>query len=220
MSYLVQCNTCQKWYANQRGLLVHLKYCTERHTNQQDNGDHLFLDHNPLKSCYDQGEHRDPWAVYDNELDELSIEENLSEDDLGDINDEDNQCDSYQNKDTFGQSSTAISKVQIRLNDLINRHKAPLLLYDEIVHLFNDYISSDNFSKYGKLKTRQSFIKGLEISHPSIIALRPVNKLVTLHDDTQVTVPVFDIHAMILDILTNPELMREENFAEGYDIFT
>ena len=87
MSYLVQCNTCQKWYANQRGLLVHLKYCTERHTNQQDNGDHLFLDHNPLKSCYDQGEHRDPWAVYDNELDELSIEENLSGDDRGDSND-------------------------------------------------------------------------------------------------------------------------------------
>ncbi len=113
-----------------------------------------------------------------------------------------------------------MSKLQIRLNDIINRHKAPLLLYDEIVHLFNDYISSENFSKYGKLKTRQSFIKGLEISHPSIIALRSVNKLVTLHNDTQVTVPVFDIHAMILDILTNPELMREENFAEGYDIFT
>ena len=180
MSYLVQCNTCQKWYANQRGLLVHLKYCTERHTNQQDNGDHLFLDHNPLKSCYVQGEHRDPWAVYDNELDELSIEENLSADDRGDSNDEDNQSDSYQNEHSFGQSSTAISKVQIRLNDLINRHKAPLLLYDEIVHLFNDYISSENFSKYGNLCTRQSFIKQLEKSYPSVTSLRPVNKLVTL----------------------------------------
>ena len=164
MSYLVQCNTCQKWYSNKRGLLVHLKYCTERHTSQQDNGNHLFLDHNPLKSCYDQGEHRNPWAVYEDELDELSNGGNLSEDDLGDINDEDNQRDSYQNKDTFGQSSTAISKLQIRLNDLINQHKAPLQLYDEIVHLFNDYISSDNFSKYGKLKTRQSFIKQMEIA--------------------------------------------------------
>ncbi len=113
MSYLVQCKTCQKWYSNQRGLFFHLKYCTERHTSQQDNGNHLFLDHNPLKSCYDQGEHRNPWAEYEDELDELSNEENLSEDDLGDINDEDNQRDSYQNKDTFGQSSTAISKLQI-----------------------------------------------------------------------------------------------------------
>ncbi len=32
---------------------------------------------------------------YEDELDELSNEENLSEDDLGDINDEDNQRDSY-----------------------------------------------------------------------------------------------------------------------------
>ncbi len=126
MSYLVQCNTCQKWYSNQRGLLVHSKYCTERHTSQQDNGNHLFLDHNPLKSCYDQGEHRNPWAIYEDELDELSNSSskeqedvggggnltevdfggNLSEDDLVDINDEDNQHASYKNKDTLGLSSS------------------------------------------------------------------------------------------------------------------
>ena len=35
-----------------------------------------------------------------------------------------------------------------------------------------------------------------------------------------VTVPVFDPRAMIMDILTNPELMMKENIAEGYDIFT
>ena len=60
----------------------------------------------------------------------------------------------------------------------------------------------------------------MEISHPSVTPLRPVNKQVTLHDDTHVTVPVFDVRAMIFDILTNPDLMRKENFAEGYDIFT
>ncbi len=181
MSYLVQCNTCQKWYSNQHGLLVHLKYCRERHASEQDNGNHLILGHNPLKSFYDQGEHLNSWAVYEDEFDELRILEenssskeqedvgggvnltevdfggNLAEDDLGDINDEDNQHANYEYEDTNGQSSTAISKLQIRLNDLINRHKAPLKLYDEIVHLFNDYISSDNFSKYGKLKTRQLF---------------------------------------------------------------
>ena len=84
--------------------------------------------------------------------------------------------------DENGLYSTAISKLQIRLNDLINRHKVPLQLYDEIVHLINDYISSDNFSKYGKLKTRQSFIKQMESSHPSVTALRPVDKQVSLHD--------------------------------------
>ncbi len=46
-------------------------------------------------------------------------------------------------------------------------------------------------------------------------ALWPDNKQVTLHDCTMVTV-----RAMIMDILTNPELMMKENIAEGYDIFT
>jgi hypothetical protein len=35
-----------------------------------------------------------------------------------------------------------------------------------------------------------------------------------------VTIPVFDAQAMIMDILTNSDLMKEENSAEGYDIFT
>ena len=39
-------------------------------------------------------------------------------------------------------------------------------------------------------------------------------------DNTLVSVPVFDAKAMILSILHDPILMREENFAEGYDIFT
>ena len=119
--------------------------------------------------------------------------EYLSEDELGDpLN---NCADEYTN----GQCSTAISKLQIQLNDLINRHKAPLQMYDKIVTLFNDYISSNNFSVYGKLKTRQSFIKQMEVSHPGVMALRPVNKQITLHDNTLVTVPIFDARAMIMD---------------------
>jgi len=68
--------------------------------------------------------------------------------------------------------------------------------------------------------TRQSFIKHMEISHPGITTLCPVNKQITLHDNTQVTVPVFDARAMIMDILTNTEMMNQENIADGYDIFT
>ncbi len=47
--------------------------------------------------------------------------------------------------DPQGQLSTAISKVQIQLNNLINNHKASLKLYDDIINLFNDYVSSPNF---------------------------------------------------------------------------
>jgi hypothetical protein len=49
--------------------------------------------------------------------------------------------DDYDNADFFlneyeqsqGQQSTAASKLQIKLNNLINSHKAPIKLYDDIV---------------------------------------------------------------------------------------
>jgi len=91
-----------------------------------------------------------PWSVYENDSDNSSMEHstcNLTEDDLGLYNNEDDdQLANYGAEDTNGQCSTAVSKLQIRLNDLINHHRAPLLLYDEIIHLLNGYISSDNFS--------------------------------------------------------------------------
>ena len=74
MSNYVQCNICQKWYTNQRGLLIHLGYCRERHNASEQNvANHHFVEHNPLKSCYDQGEHLNPFAVYDGEFDNSSM---------------------------------------------------------------------------------------------------------------------------------------------------
>ena len=126
----------------------------------------------------------------------------------------------YSGGDTNGQCSTSVSKLQIQLNDLINHHKATLQMYDDIVTLLNEYMQSPNFTKHVKLKSRQTFLKRMEAANPSFIYLRPVNKQVTLHDNSVVTVPVFDAKAMIMDILSNLVLMRKENFAEGYDIFT
>ena len=45
-----------------------------------------------------------------------------------------------EHKNAQGQQSTAASKLQIKLNHLINTHKAPIKLYDDIVHLFNEYM--------------------------------------------------------------------------------
>ena len=39
-------------------------------------------------------------------------------------------------------------------------------------------------------------------------------------NNSLVTVPVFDAKAMILSLLHDHTVMRKENFAEGYDIFT
>ena len=53
-----------------------------------------------------------------------------------------------------------------------------------------------------------------------VTQLRPMNTEVTLHDTSRVTVPVFDAKQMILDLLTDRNLMNKSNIAEGYDIFS
>jgi hypothetical protein len=119
-----------------------LRFCRERHANERNDGNHQNYEHYPLKSCYDHGDHLNPWAVYDDYLDSSSMDHStgnfelegggggylsLSENDLELYKDEDDdQLDNYGAEDTNGQYSTAVSKLQIQLNDLINRHKAPL----------------------------------------------------------------------------------------------
>jgi hypothetical protein len=118
-----------------------------------------------------------------------------------------------------GQKSTAASMVQIKLNNLINSHKAPIKLYDDIVDLFNEYICSKNFDKFAKLKSRKSFIKTNESAY-NVTHLRPKYWNVVLTDATEVAVPVFDAKSMILDLVTNPLTMNDSNIAAGYDVFT
>ncbi len=117
------------------------------------------------------------------------------------------------------QPSTAVSKVQIKLNNLINNHKASLKLYDNIVNLFNEYISSNNLDQFAKLKSRKSFIKSMESSY-RVTHLRPKNRYVMLHDGSEVTVPVLDAKSMILNLLTNKITMDKANITEGYNVFT
>jgi hypothetical protein len=46
----------------------------------------------------------------------------------------------------------AVTKLQVKLNDLNNKNKASLGMYDDICHLFNNYVSSGEFDPYAKLK--------------------------------------------------------------------
>jgi hypothetical protein len=50
----------------------------------------------------------------------------------------------------------AVTKFQVLSNDLLKKHKASLLLYVEICHLFKEYISSPNFDRFAKFKNRRS----------------------------------------------------------------
>jgi hypothetical protein len=92
-------------------------------------------------------------------------------------------------------------------------------MHDDIVHLFNGYISSPPFDKFSTSKTGKAFIQSMEKSfHVSHLQLKHTN--VKVHNSSIVTVPVFDAKLMILDILTNPICMQESNFAPGYNVFT
>ena len=109
--------------------------------------------------------------------------------------------------DHLGKKTTAITKLQVKLNDIINNHKASLKLHDDIVHIFNEYISSPSFDKYAKLKMQKSFIQLMETSL-NVTHLRPKPTNVKLHDGSEQIVPVLDAKAMILDILMNKSCMQ------------
>ena len=204
--------------------MCHIRKCPTKYDNGQQEVCHQLLDHNPLQSSYDiHG------LINYSRLELLDVPHST---DLNSINSTDESTFVIDHENEFSdtnydnnlsesdnQFSTAVSKVQIRLNNLINNHKASIKLYDDIVQLFNDYISSPNFDQYAKLKTRKSFIKSIESTH-QVTQLRPRNMEVWLHNGGRVTVPVFDAKAMILDLLTNPELMNTTNIAEGYNVFT
>ena len=92
-------------------------------------------------------------------------------------------------------------------------------MYDETIKIINDYISQSDFSPYDKLLPRKAFLDRLEEIFETK-NFRPTYGTVRLHNDVMATVPVFDMRAMILSIVHDDTLMKEENFAEGLDIFT
>ena len=230
-----QCSHCQRWLSNRRNLMYHMASCPAKYSNNDDSLE--LLGHNPLKSSYDphtttnisvpciNDDNTLLFEVETNEIDGIDddISSQLSTDDSD--SDTDSPYDSYDNDydedscNPQAQLSTAISKVQIKLNNLINNHKASLKLHDDIVNLFNEYIASPNFDLHATLKSRKSFIRSMESSY-GVTKLRPMNTEVILHDTSRVTVPVFNAKHMILDLLTDKNLMNKSNFAEGYDIFS
>ena len=189
---------------------------------------HGINEHNPLKSSYDSQRLSNVTNDDANDCSERLFESVMNNQEEGmhidDYNpmhstDSNNSDIDYRfadfnnnvNDDSYDpneQLSTAVSKVQIKLNNLINNHKASLKLYDDIVELFNDYISSPNFDVFATLKSRKSFMKSMETSYRTR-PLRPMNTEVILHDGTRVNVPIFDAKAMILDLLTNPNTMNK-----------
>ncbi len=113
----------------------------------------------------------------------------------------------------------AVTKSQVLLNDFLIIHKASLLLYDDDCHLFKQYISSPNLDRFAKFKSTRSLLTSTQKTFKSK-ALRPISGSVRLHNNSFVSVPVFDTKHMIISLLPDPSVMNKKNFAEGYDALT
>jgi len=93
-------------------------------------------------------------------------------------------------------------------------------MYDETIEIIQRYIDSLNIhGAPTKLVSRQAFQDRVENIF-NTAELKPTYGSVRLHDNSIATVPVFDMKTMILSILHDNTLMRQENFATGLDIFT
>lgn len=112
-------------------------------------------------------------------------------------------------------------KFGIHLQHLISSHRGvDLKLYDEIIDLiqFHATTQDTNFST-NKLYHRKELTKTLSQLY-NLHDLQPALHNVTLSDSSVVTVPVFNVKAVILSILHDHNRMNPSNFAPGYDIFT
>jgi len=126
-------------------------------------------------------------------------------------------------KSPFNRDDVAIPgnvAFQIELNDLLRRHNAGLKLHDDIANLINAYIPTGRYSKkMPNLPKRESFIEKTERMFKSQ-NMRPHHINVTLSDKSVATLALFDLEVMIKSLLMDDTLMKEENLAEGYNIYS
>ena len=108
---------------------------------------------------------------------------------------------------------------QLQISQLFNRNKASIKMHDELIDIINTYVESLQSPPPRKLLHRKQFLEKMEKKFDTS-DLKPTYGSVRLTNNSLATVPVYDMKAMILSILHDEQLMREENFAPGLDIFT
>ncbi len=135
------CPNCMASYASSRGLKIHMGYCKINKATVKritDNPSFSMLRTHPLLSI-----------ATDRRLSSQTFSDG---DDGVDSTLDSNTSDGNSEKSTSSTSSTltgakkirtmAVTKLQVNFNNLINRNKASLGMYDDICQLFNDYTSS------------------------------------------------------------------------------
>jgi len=112
-------------------------------------------------------------------------------------------------------------KFGIHLQHILSTHRGvDLKLYDEIIDLIKYHASTQvtDFTT-NKLYHRQELTTTVANLY-NLTKLQPTLHNVTLSDSSIVSVPVFNVKAIILSMLHDSRLMQPHNFASGYDIFS
>ena len=108
----------------------------------------------------------------------------------------------------------------IQLMEVIGRHSVDLKLYDDIVQ-FIENLANDDYDFKQKIPKRHALHRQCEeVFNYSSLRPKLINVPVKTLDNPTVTMPVFDIQAVVSKMLRDPEKMQEENLVRNYDIFT
>ena len=130
-----------------------------------------------------------------------------------------NECDRNTSIRFKGTVAPAIA-AGLQLMDVISKHSIDLSLYDDIVGFISSLADAQYNFKH-KLPNRNALHNACEQTF-RYNRLRPkmINVPVATLSKPTVTMPVFDVQAVLSKMLQNPHLMQSKNVAANYDVFT
>ncbi len=132
-----------------------------------------------------------------------------------------NKNTSVSSNNTPGMILPLGAQFGIDLQHLLSSHRGvDLKLYDQITDLVGYHSTTRNtdFTKV-KLYHRNELICTLTSLY-NLQHLKHTIHNVMLSDSSVVSVPVFHVKSIILSLLQDPQRMKHDNFASGYDVFT
>jgi len=106
------------------------------------------------------------------------------------------------------------------MHDLSHHRGNDLNLQDNVLQCLKLHAIRNNIDfKTMHIYTRERLIRILT-KHYRLDFLKPIMHSVPLSDGTIATVPVFDVKALLISFLNDPQRMKKQNIASNYDIFT
>jgi hypothetical protein len=209
--HIQQCCNCHRWITKGKSAYMkHIQHCQPKLTGSS------VLDHDGIRSkksllslftdtqspninyncnLYDDQYADDDYASSVNYDSYISHNNDII--DTDDIKDNNFQEPFMSLNKPFSQQTNASNWFQIMLHDLVMKHRASLQIFNEICNLVNEYTASPDFSEITKLPSRKSFLRSIKETYCTH-GLRPTNRIVRLHDNSYVTVLVFDTKEMII----------------------